>query len=127
MFLKELIKNYISAFKLIPAFTPWGFHSALSFARKENEIFTRLVNDPCEEYAIEYIEHRKNKPAFSFTFSNHPSVWARVREKWHIINKSDRISYEMKKAIMNDLMGQGLYLNNQKKNTGDAVGQNSGA
>ena len=70
MSLKELIKNYISMF------TPWGFHSALSFARKENEIFTRLVNDPCEEYAIEYIEHRKNKPAFSFTFANHPSVWA---------------------------------------------------
>ena len=74
----------------------------------------KLVNNPCEEYAIEYIEHRKNKPTFSFTYSNHPSVWASLREKWNVINKSDRISYEMKKAIMDDLMWQGLHLNNQK-------------
>ena len=111
MFLKDLIKRYILVLK---AFSPFGFHSALSFSRKEGEIFKKLVNNPCEEYAIEYIEHRKNKPAFSFTFSNHPSVRASLREKWNIINKSDRISYEMKKAIMDDLMWQGLHLNNQK-------------
>ena len=114
MFLKDLIKSYMSGLKSILAFSPFGFHSAMSFARKQNEIFKKLVNNPCEEYAIEYIEHRKNKPAFSFTYSNHPSVWASLREKWNVINKSDRISYEMKKAIMDDLMWQGLHLNNQK-------------
>lgn len=114
MFLKDLIKRYISGFKSVSALSPFGFHSAYSFARKQNEIFKKLVNNPCEEYAIEYIEHRKNKPAFSFTYSNHPSVWAALREKWNVINKSDKISYEMKKAIMDDLMRQGLHLNNQK-------------
>ena len=114
MFLKNLIKNHIMALKNYHIFTPFGFHSALSFAKKETEIFKKLVNDPCEKNAIEYIEHRRNKPAFSLTFVNNPSVWASLREKWSIINKSDRISYEMKKAIMDDLIWQGLHLNNQK-------------
>ena len=114
MLLKNLIKNHILALKNLSIFTPFGFHSAMSFAKKEAEIFKKLVNDPCEENAIEYIEHRKNKPTFSFTYVNRPSVWASLREKWKIINKSDRISYEMKKAIMDDLIWQGLHLNNQK-------------
>ena len=114
MFLENLIKHWKSAFKMCISLSPFGFSSAVSFARKESELFKKLVNDPCEENAVEYIEHRKNKPAFSFTYSNHPSVWASLREKWYVINASDRISYEMKKAIMEDLMWQGLHLNNQK-------------
>ncbi|MBR1968860.1 MAG: hypothetical protein IKA17_00685 [Clostridia bacterium] len=114
MFLRNLIKNYIMALKNLSVFTPFGFHNALAFAKKEAEIFKKLVNDPCEVNAIEYIEHRKNKPAFSFTYVNQPSVWESLREKWNIINKSNRISYEMKKTIMDDLIGQGLHLNNQK-------------
>ena len=114
MFLKNLIKNYLSMFKMVFALSPIGFHSAMSFAKKESEIFNRLVNDPCEENAIEYIELRKTKPAFSLTYSNHPAIWASLREKWNTINKSDKISYEMKKAIMDDLISQGLHLNDQR-------------
>ena len=127
MFLKKLIKNHIEALKFFLPLTPFGFHSAIAFSKKEAEIFKKLVNEPCEANAIEYIEHRKNKPAFTFTYTNQPSVWESLREKWNIINKSSRISYEMKKAIMDDLISQGLHLNNQKiidnyngENTGDS-------
>jgi len=114
MFLKDLIKSYMSGLKSILAFSPFGFHSALSFAKKEAEVFKKLVNDPCEQNAVEYIELRKIRPKFSLTYVNRPEVWASLREKWNIINHSDRISYEMKKAVMEDLVCQGLHLNNQK-------------
>ena len=111
MFLRNLIKNHIVALKNFLPFTPFGFHTAISFAKKESEIFKKLVNDPCEANAIEYIEHRKNKPAFSFTYVNKPSIWESLREKWNIINKSNKISYEMKKAIMYDLIGAYRFFN----------------
>ncbi len=114
MLIKMLIEHFKNAFKFRMAFSGFGVIKAVSFAREENQLFKNLVSDPCEENAIAYIELRKQKPAFSLTFANHPSVWARVREQWGIINRSDRISYEMKKAVMEDLMWQGLYLNNQK-------------
>lgn len=114
MLLKEIIKQHLASYKMLSAFMPWSWSRAMKFAKKENEIFTKLVNDPCEQNAIEYIEFRKTRPSFSLTFRNHPSVWAALREKWYKINKSDRISYEMKKAIMEDLQKQGLHLNNQK-------------
>ena len=114
MFFKMLINRFASLFKYSIAFTPWGFHSALSFAKKETAVFKKLVNDPCEENAVEYIELRKTRPKFSLTYVNRPEVWASLREKWNIINHSDRISYEMKKAVMEDLVHQGLHLNNQR-------------
>lgn len=114
MFFKSLIEYYKNAFKLKLALFPFGLSKAVSFAKEENRLFKELVANPCEENAKAYIELRKQKPTFSLTFANHPSVWARVREQWYIINKSNRISYEMKRAVMEDLMSQGLHLNNQK-------------
>ena len=101
-----------------PFFIIWiifGFlKPVFSFSIKENVAFSNLVNNPCEENALNYIELMKNKPMFTFAEDNHPSSWAVLREKWYIINRSDKVPTDMKTEILDILIKKGLYLNNAK-------------
>ena len=86
----------------------------IDFSKKENAAFTTLVNNPNEANAKAYIELYNNKPAATFLPDNNPSSWAVLREKWQIINHSDKIPSGMKKEIFSILTSKGLYVNNSK-------------
>ena len=100
-----LIVFYIILLLLKPIF---------KYAAEENKLFTNLVNNPTKENASEYIELIRNKPRLTFLPDNNPSAWAVLREKWQIINHSDKIPTEMKKEIFEYLVSRGLYVNNSK-------------
>lgn len=86
----------------------------ISYAAQENKLFSGLVNNPTKENAKEYIELTRNKPTVTFLPDNNPSSWAVLREKWQIINHSNKIPTEMKKEIFEYLVSRGLYVNNSK-------------
>ena len=112
-----LIIKIILSMVFPPFFFIWlifgGLAPAFSFAAKENTAFSNLVNNPCEETATDYIELMKNRPVLMFGPANHPNNWAVLREKWYMINGSDRIPTHMKKEILNVLTDKGLYVNNK--------------
>lgn len=81
------------------------------FGAKENKAFSDLVNNPTEENAREYIELMKTKPMATFAPENNPNAWAVMREKWQIINHSNKIPTDMKKEILDILTQKGLYVN----------------
>lgn len=89
-----------------------GLKPAASFSAKENAAFSNLVNNPSEENALEYIELMSDRPALTFAERNHPDAWAVLREKWQIINHSDRVPTDLKKEILDILIGKGLYVRN---------------
>lgn len=84
------------------------------YAAEEDKLFKNLVNNPTKENASEYIELTHNKPKVTLLPTNNPSAWAVLREKWQIINHSDKIPTEMKKEILEYLVSRGLYVNNSK-------------
>lgn len=86
----------------------------IDFSKKENAAFNALVNNPNEANAIAYVNLQKNKPGATFLPEDNPNAWAVLREKWQIINHSDKISTSTKKEILNILMSKGLYVNNSK-------------
>ena len=92
---------------------PVGGHlkNAFVFSAEENKLFSALVNNPNEENARLYIEFMKNKPVLTLARDNHPSSWAVLREKWQIINHSNKIPTDMKRKIFDILTDQGLYVN----------------
>lgn len=120
----EKIKSLPLAVKIIicifcPVLIPFALVACLlgptfSFAAKENQLFSNLVNYPSEENAKAYIELMRHKPAVTLAADNHPSSWAVLREKWNMINRSNKIPSDMKKEILNILINKGLYLNNSK-------------
>ena len=107
--------SYMSKLRYSLMFPSTGmFGKAFRFAEKEHEVFSKLVNYPSEENAKEYIELHSNRPNFTLSPQNNPNSWAVLREKWQIINHSDKIPTHLKKEILDILMKKGLYLNNSK-------------
>lgn len=85
---------------------------SIKFASQEKETFSNLVNNPNEENARAYVELMQKKPKITFLPDDNPNSWAVLREKWQIINHSNKISSGLKKEILNILIARGLYVNN---------------
>ena len=74
---------------------------SIKFASREKETFSNLVNNPNEENARAYVELMEKKPKITFLPDDNPNSWAVLREKWQIINHSNKISSGLKKEILN--------------------------
>lgn len=99
---------------MFPPFFFSDLKKAGDFAAKENTAFSNLVNYPSEENAVTYIELMKNRPAIRLSERNHPDDWAVLREKWQIINHSNKVPTNLKKEVLDILIGNGLYVRNSK-------------
>ena len=100
---------------LLAVWAIFGFIKPLfSFAVKEGKAFSDLVNNPSKENAEIYIEIMRNKPIATLAPDNNPNAWAVLREKWYIINRSDKVPTHMKKEIFDILVNKGLYVGNSK-------------
>ena len=113
IFLKAILCIIFPPFLFI-----WVFNSIIkpagSFAKKESTAFSKLVNNPCTENALEYSEIMRNRPSVIFAETNHPDAWAVLREKWQIINHSNKVPTNLKKEIFDILADKGLYVRNSK-------------
>ena len=87
---------------------------SIRYASNENKLFAELVNNPSKEKAEEYIALTHTKPVLSFLPDNNPSSWAILREKWQIINHSNKVPTQMKKEIFEYLVSRCLYVSNSK-------------
>ena len=85
--------------------------SRFKYAAERDRLLTTLVNNPTEQNAAAYVAHVKNEPKMMLARANDPNSWAVLREKWYIINGSDKIPTELKKQILADFTSDGLYVN----------------
>ena len=110
----KIILLIICPYLVIPIWIITSAKTIFTFASQENKLFSELVNNPCEENARAYINVIRNAPKVTLSPENTPNAWAVLREKWQIINQSNKIPSDMKKEIFDFLVQRGLYVSNSK-------------
>ena len=101
---KELLGLLIGLLLLFLFIRGIYINVSMFFARRT------VVKNPTEENAMKVFRLLNAK--LGVTINNHPKDWAKFRDMFYHINKSNAVPSELKDRIKQRLVKKGLYINN---------------